>query len=516
MEGLLPQLLLAAYYAILGILAAYGGHRLLLLALYYRTRRTAPPAPPTPEVWPRVTVQIPLFNEMYVAERIIAAVCRFDYPADRLQIQVLDDSTDETREIVAEQVRRFRERGVDIGHLHRTDRTGFKAGALAAGLARGSGELFAVFDADFVPAPDFLKRTVPHFADPGIGMVQAAWDHINRDYSLLTRIQAIFLDGHFLIEHAARNRSGRFFNFNGTAGIWRKRAIEEAGGWQHDTLTEDLDLSYRAQLAGWRFLFLPEVKAPAELPVEVHAFKRQQFRWAKGSIQTARKLVPTILRSSIPWRVKLESLVHLTNNVCYLLMILLSLLIFPAMALRRGSDLHLLLAIDLPLFLLATVSVLLFYVASQVVAGSRPARELLRLPSLMGLGIGLAVNNSRAVVSGFRRKVGVFERTPKYRIERPRDSWRKKKYRTPGNLATALEGIFAVYFVGCFFAAWISGMWLSLPFLYLFLQGYCYICLLSLLCLSAGRTRGVVRAKGEIGRVAVARDVEGAPAGPAP
>ena len=322
-----------------------------------------------------------------------------------------------------------------------------------------------------------------------LGMVQACWDHLNRDYSLLTRIQAIFLDGHFLIEHAARNRSGCFFNFNGTAGIWRKQAILDAGGWQHDTLTEDLDLSYRAQLAGWRFLFLPDLKVAAELPVDINAFKRQQFRWAKGSIQTARKLLPRILRAPIAFRVKAEALIHLTNNISYVLMVALSILVFPAMVLRRGAPTSTLLLIDLPLFLTATLSVLAFYATSQICGRQGGHRRLRHLAPLMGLGIGLAINNSRAVLEGFSNKVGVFERTPKYSIEGRRDNWRGKKYKVRTNLATALEGIFAIWFVAAFTMAFQWGMWLSLPFLYLFLQGYCYMYFLSLLSGGFGGSR---------------------------
>ncbi len=480
----LARALLALYYLVLGTLAVYGVHRLALLALYYRADRRRP-APPEPAEWPLVTVQLPLYNELYVAGRLIDAVCDLDYPRARLEIQVLDDSTDETSEVVAERVERHRRRGFRIHHLHRRDRRGYKAGALAAGMERASGELLAVFDADFVPQPGFLKQTVPHFQDPAIGMVQARWGHINRDYSLLTRIQAILLDGHFVIEHAARNLAGRFFNFNGTAGIWRRQAIVDAGGWQHDTLTEDLDLSYRAQLAGWRFRFLPEVEVPAELPVEINAFKSQQYRWAKGSLQTARKLLGRILRAPLPARVKLEAFVHLTNNLSYLLMVALSLLIFPAMLLRRGSDLPLVLMVDLPLFAGATLSVLAFYVASQVEAGRRWHGELKYLPALMGLGIGLAINNSRAVVAGLMRRGGVFERTPKYRIEGAAGGWRGKRYRVPRNLWTVVEGVLAVYFLGCLAVGWRLGMWLSLPFLYLFVHGYCYMLLLSML---SGRT----------------------------
>jgi cellulose synthase/poly-beta-1,6-N-acetylglucosamine synthase-like glycosyltransferase len=479
MSDLLAAATLTAYYALLTILALYGGHRLFLLTLYYRTRRCRPSPPAEPEAWPRVTVQIPVFNEIYVAERLIQSVCEIDYPHSLLDIQVLDDSIDETSMRVAELVDDCRQRGIPISHLRRDDRTGFKAGALEAGLESAKGELVAIFDADFVPRRDFLRRVVPYFNDPGIGMVQACWGHLNRDYSLLTRIQAVLLDGHFLIEHAARNRSGRFFNFNGTAGVWRLQAIENAGGWQHDTLTEDLDLSYRAQLAGWRFVYLQDLVVPAELPVDIHAFKRQQFRWAKGAVQTARKLLCRILSADLPWYVKLEAFVHLTNHVSYPLMVGLSLLVFPAMLLRRGSSAQAILLIDLPLFLCATVSVLVFYLSSQLVADDGRRRSFRYLVPLMGLGIGLAVNNSRAVLEGLRKDVGVFERTPKYSIERHTDNWRSKKYRAAINLSVVIEGILAVWFLATFIWAARIGMWMSLPFLYLFLQGYSYTFLLS-------------------------------------
>ena len=311
-------------------------------------------------------------------------------------------------------------------------------------------------------------------------MVQARWDHINRDYSLLTRIQAIFLDGHFAIEHAARNGADRFFNFNGTAGVWRRQAIVDAGGWQHDTLTEDLDLSYRAQLAGWKFMFRPDTRAPAELPVDINAFKGQQFRWAKGSVQTARKLLGTILRAPIPIRVKMESFVHLTNNASYVLMVLLSLLVFPAMLLRRHMDPRFLLLIDLPLFLGATVSVILYYVVSQIAVNPDWRHDLRFMPSLMGLGIGLSVNNARAVLSGLFHNGGEFERTPKYGIESKSDRWRHKSYGTQANVSVIIERLLTVYSIGCFVLAWKLEMWWSIPFLLLFVQGYIYMTLLSI------------------------------------
>lgn len=478
--SILETAVLTLYYLVLGVLALYGVHRSVLLWLYLRhRRRQVLPAPPAE--WPTVTVQLPLYNEKYVARRLIDAVCRLDYPRHLLEIQVLDDSTDDTRERVARRVAHHRRRGINIHHLHREDRSGYKAGALAAGLAQAQGKLVAVFDADFVPAPDFLKATVPSFQDSQVGMVQARWEHLNRGYSLLTRIQAILLDGHFLIEHTARQRSGCFFNFNGTAGIWRRRAIEEAGGWQHDTLTEDLDLSYRAQLAGWKFLYLPQVAVPSELPVDIDGFKSQQHRWAKGSVQTGRKLLARVLRAPLPWRVKSEAVVHLTNNGAYPLMLLLSLLVFPAMYLRRGDPFNTLLWVDLPLFLAATGSVLLFYSVSQAVRGDGSWRRLCYLPLLLGVGIGLSVNNSRAVLGGLVQRGGVFYRTPKYSIQdHGRQKTRPRGYRAVRSLSWWLEGLVFAYLACCCWAACSFGMWLSLPFLLLFLQGYGYMFWLSL------------------------------------
>ena len=473
-------LLLTIYYLVLGVLALYGLHRLALVAVYLRTRGRVAPSPADPPQWPVVTVQLPLYNEMYVAQRLIEAVCRLEYPRDRLEIQVLDDSTDETTGIVAQVVEEQRRLGIDIHHLHRADRRGFKAGALAAGLERARGALVAIFDADFVPQPEFLRRAVPHFAEPGLGMVQGSWAHINRGYSLLTRAQAILLDGHFLIEHTARNRGGCFFNFNGTAGVWRREAILSPGGWQHDTLTEDLDLSYRAQLAGWRFLYLPDLAVPSELPVDVNGFKGQQYRWTKGSIQTGRKLLGRILRAPLPWRVKLEAFIHLTNNASYVLMAMLALLIFPAMLVRRGTAWQEMLVVDLPLFLTATVSVLVFYVASQSAAGLGWKAQVRYLPAVMGLGIGLSVNNARAVLSGLFQRGGTFHRTPKYRIEHRGEDWLEKRYRSGRNLSLWIEMALALYFLSCFAYAVVHEMWASLPFLYLFVQGYTYVAILAL------------------------------------
>ena len=325
------------YFIVLFVLAFYGLHRYSLIYDYYVYRKNIPAVPPRVENWPKVTIQLPIFNERYVIERLVDAVSQFEYPRELLDIQVLDDSTDETREVARACVDRHAAAGLPIVYIHRSNREGFKAGALENGLKTSQGEFVAIFDADFIPTADFLRRTIPYFLAPGsenIGMVQTRWTYLNSDYSLLTRVETILLDGHFVIEHGGRSRRGSFFNFNGTAGVWRRAAIEAAGGWEHDTLTEDTDLSYRAQLKGWKFLYLPEIECASELPVDMNGFKAQQARWAKGLIQTAKKILPRVLRSDAPFHVKSEAFFHLTANISYPLMVLLSTMLLPAMIVR--------------------------------------------------------------------------------------------------------------------------------------------------------------------------------------
>ncbi|SVC84874.1 uncharacterized protein METZ01_LOCUS337728, partial [marine metagenome] len=331
----------------------------------------------------------PLYNEYHVVDRLLNTVAQMDYPRDRFEVQVLDDSQDETRDRARQTVGRLAAEGLDIEYIGRTLRHGFKAGALAAGLERSRGEFVLVLDADFVPPPDILQRAIHHFTDDSIGMVQMRWGHLNRFYSLLTRIQSIFLDGHFAIEHTARNRSGRFFNFNGTGGIWRKQAIYDAGGWQHDTLTEDLDLSYRAQLAGWQFRYLPEIEIPGEIPIEINAFKSQQHRWTKGAVQTAKKVLPKIWRSSLPAKIKIEATFHLTANLCYIMMLLMGLLTLPVLSIRSQLGWERIFIIDLPLFSFATMAISGFYIPSQRVLYPDWIRQIKYLPMLMAVGMSL-------------------------------------------------------------------------------------------------------------------------------
>ncbi|ATB27941.1 cellulose synthase family protein [Melittangium boletus] len=472
---------LGVYFSVLCVLAVYGSHRYRMAYLYYRHKFKLPTPRGTLTALPRVTIQLPIFNEMYVVERLVESVCRIDYPRELLEIQVLDDSTDETCGIARACVERQRQAGHDIVYVHRTNRQGFKAGALENGLATARGEFVAVFDADFVPAPDFLLRTVPFFADSQVGMVQVRWGHLNRDYSILTQAQSIFLDGHFIIEHTARNRSGCFFNFNGTAGIWRRVTISDAGGWQHDTLTEDLDLSYRAQMKGWQFIFLPEVISPAEVPVDMNAFKSQQHRWAKGSIQTARKLLPMILKSDLPFAVKREAFFHLTNNVAYLLMVLLSALMPLSMVVRFQHGLYGTLFLDLPFFLSATASVCFFYVAAQRERGAKGWERFKYLPFLMSLGIGMAINNARAVLEALLGQQSAFSRTPKTGAEGKKIVAVKKSYRGDKTLMPIIELSFALYFTGALWFAIDKHIYTSLPFILLFQLGFLYVGVSSLL-----------------------------------
>jgi cellulose synthase/poly-beta-1,6-N-acetylglucosamine synthase-like glycosyltransferase len=485
-------LILGAYFFILSILAVYGWHRYYLVYLYMKHKDHKVANPVVPDAWPAVTVQLPLYNEMYVVDRLVEAVCRMNYPKELLEIQILDDSTDETQDIARLAAQRYTAQGFDIKYIHRDDRSGYKAGALDAALKVARGRYVAIFDADFVPSADFLERTVPYFADPKVAMVQARWTHLNRDFSLLTKVQSILLDAHFVLEHGGRNRSGRFFNFNGTAGMWRPEAIADGGGWQHDTLTEDLDLSYRTQLRGWQFVFLPDLEAPAEVPVEMNAFKSQQHRWAKGSIQTCIKLLPHILRSSAPLEVKAEAFMHLTANFNYLLMTALCLLIFPSMVIRYNMGWYEMLLIDVPLFLAATASVANFYIVSQRELYPATWKAKLKLlPFLMSIGIGLSVNNTRAVIEAILDKKSEFARTPKYGVvQRDTDEWQTKKYRQSVAIQPLVELMLGLYFTWTVFYALANGIYATVPFLMLFQVGFLYTGVLSVVQQYAGE--GVV------------------------
>jgi cellulose synthase/poly-beta-1,6-N-acetylglucosamine synthase-like glycosyltransferase len=482
--------LLIPYFIVLILLASYGAHRYVLVYLYYKNKKNRTTEPPAnfPEL-PRITVQLPIFNEQFVVERLLDAICRLNYPLEKLDIQVLDDSTDETVAVARGLVNHYAAKGFPISYHHRSNREGFKAGALAEGLKTSQGEFVAIFDADFVPPEDFLLRVIHHFTDPKIGMVQTRWTHINRNYSFLTEVEAILLDGHFVLEHSGRARSNVFFNFNGTAGMWRRIAIDDAGGWQHDTLTEDTDLSYRAQLKGWKFVYLQDVECPAELPVEMTAFKTQQARWAKGLIQTSKKILPQVLKSDQRFHVKLEAWYHLTANLSYPLMIVLSVLLLPAMIIRFYQGWFQMLYIDLPLFMASTFSISSFYLVSQrELFPGKWFRALLYLPFLMALGIGLTVTNTRAVLEALLGKQSEFTRTPKYHVESKKDKVRANKYRRRLGWVPWVELLIGCYFAITVYYAIDNENYITVPFLVLFVLGYWYTGLMSLL---QGRFAGV-------------------------
>src|SRR5216684_2646106 len=433
------------YFIVLLVLAVYGLHRYWLVYDYFAYSKNIPPDPPPVTQWPRVTVQLPIFNERYVIERLVEAMSRFDYPAELLDVQVLDDSTDETCDVARACVERHAAQGMPIVYIHRTNREGYKAGALENGLKTSTGEFVAIFDADFLPEPDFLRRTIPYFMNPDgggkIGMVQTRWTYLNSDYSLLTNVETILLDGHFVVEHGARSRRGTFFNFNGTAGVWRRKAIDDAGGWEHDTLTEDTDLSYRSQLKGWKFLYLPQIECASELPVDMNGFQAQPARWAKG-------------------------------------------LLLPAMIVRFYQGWIQMLVIDLPLFLASTCSISSFYLVAQ--RELRPKtwwRTFLYMPFVMATGIGISVRNAQAVIEALLGKKSEFTRTPKFKIEGKQGTFAKKSYRNKAGWMPYAEVLLGLYFSLTIIYAISNENYATVPFLLLFVWGYLYTG-----CMSLGQT----------------------------
>lgn len=467
---MLEMIIRLLYFAGLCGLAVYGINNLVTTFLYWKTRKRRLKKGVMAE-WPRVTVQLPIYNERYTIERLLTAVAALDYPRDKLQIQVLDDSTDDTLELTRRLVGEYRSRGIDIDLLHRTDRWGFKAGALAEGMASASGKLLAIFDADFTPQPDWLKKTVVYFAgDPRLACVQTRWGHLNHNYSLFTGGQALGMDGHFIVEQAARSASGLFLNFNGTAGLWRRAAIEDAGGWQPDTLTEDLDLSYRAQLRGWHIEYLPQVVVPGEVPVQVEAFKKQQFRWAKGSFQVVRKLFAALIKSDVPMGKRVMGLVHITGYFVHPLMICIFLLVLPVGLMSPES--------------LTTLSWLAFtawgpplmYLASRTAHTPHVKDRLGRLPMLILIGFGISLNNTIAVVQGLlSNQMGTFTRTPKFNIQTRQDRWSGSSYRVGispmvwGELALGLYALISALILGS------AVGWGPTPWLLIYMSGNFYI-----------------------------------------
>jgi len=469
----MEHILLAIYFLALCVLFGFGIHGVVLLYYYRKTSNIKQPNLELPEVLPVVTIQLPLYNELYVVERLIKSVCEIEYPIDKFEVQVLDDSTDESIELTKSLVRQYQEKGFDIKYIHRTNRQGFKAGALKAGLEVARGEFIAIFDADFVPKPEFLVKTVPHFTNPGVGMVQTRWEHINEEYSYLTKAQALALDGHFVIEQQVRNKAGFFINFNGTAGIWRKSCINDAGNWQADTLTEDFDLSYRAQLKGWKFVFLNDVTSPAELPADINALKTQQFRWTKGAVETAIKLLPQVFRADIPRKVKLECFIHLTSNIVFPFIILVALLNVPLVIIKNSVD-----GLDLyyslmSVFVLASISTFLFYTFAQKAIHLDWQKRLLLFPVFLAGSMGLAVNNTKAVLEAIIGKRSEFTRTPKGGIINAGDDWKKKKYvQRKVSWMVLFELLLTLYFVA---GIGISAYYMeiaAIPFQLMFLIGF--------------------------------------------
>ncbi len=461
---------LVLYFSVLLVLCCYGVHRAHLVFLLLRHRRNMArtiEAYRLPAHLPRVTVQLPLYNEATVVERLLDAVAALDYPRELLDIQVLDDSNDETRVLAARRTALLAATGVPIRHIRRSDRTGYKAGALDYGLNSAEGDLVAIFDADFVPRREFLKQVVGHFQDPKVAMVQTRWAHINREQSLLTRVQALLLDGHHVVENQARFVSNRLFNFAGTGGIWRREVIADAGGWQHDTLTEDLDLSYRAQLRGWKFIYRPDVTTPSELPEEVSALRAQQFRWAKGTVQCARKLLRRVWQSELTFGQRVEAAFHFTPHLAYVLMMMLSILILPAVLLIPAGSIGTMLAIDLPLCLGATGSMTLYFAIAEREQGRSPLSALLMVPAVIALGAGLSPLISRAVFQGMRHMSGEFVRTPK-RGEGVTRYWQRTQIPWP-ELGLGLWSLAATV------ASVQTHHWFAVPFTSLFALGYGYI-----------------------------------------
>ncbi len=478
---LLDEIVLITYIISLTVLLIFASHGFIMLYYYRKYFKHAHDAVDTEKFDKTVTIQLPIYNEYYVVDRLINAVCEIDYPKDKLEIQVLDDSTDETYDLLKKLVAEKKKEGFDIKHIHRTNRKGFKAGALKEGLKTAKGEFIAIFDADFVPQKDFLKNTLRYFVKPNIGMVQTRWEHLNEDYSILTKIQALALNGHFVIEQAVRNKAGFFINFNGTGGVWRKECIINAGNWHDDTITEDLDLSYRAQLKGWKFVYLKDFTTPAELPSEINALKAQQFRWTKGAIETAKKLLPEVWKSKLPFRIKLQSTFHLTNNIVFPFILLAGILNVPLVFIKNSGPYEPFFNL-MSVFVLAFISSFLFYLYAQKDISKDWRKKMALFPIFMAGSMGFAVNNSRAVVEGLLDRKSEFVRTPKFRIVNKNDSFIKNKYLTVGRLdsSTIIEIILAAYcFIGVVASIYFMEI-AALPFHLMFFLGFSSVAALSL------------------------------------
>jgi cellulose synthase/poly-beta-1,6-N-acetylglucosamine synthase-like glycosyltransferase len=472
--------LLIFYIVVLSFPFIFGSNGFLMIYYYFKYRKKQVAQKGELKELPVVTIQLPVYNELYVVNRVVDAICALDYPKDKMEIQVLDDSKDETTSILAQKVSEKAREGFDIKHIRRGTRQGYKAGALKFGLAQARGEFVAIFDADFIPRVDFLMKTLPYFADGKVGLVQTRWEHINSDYSLLTRAQAIALDGHFVIEQQVRNKAGFFINFNGTAGIWRRSCIEDAGNWEADTLAEDLDLSYRAQLRGWQFVFMKEYTSPAELPSDVNALRSQQFRWTKGAIEASKKLLPRVWKSKLPLRVKIHSTVHLTASMVYPFVLMIGILQVPIVFIKHSGEYDATFMM-MSGFIFAFFGSFMFYLYSQKDVYKDWRRRIYLFPVFMAGSMGLSVNNTKAVIEGLINKKSEFVRTPKYGVTGRRDSWAGKKYtQRKMNWVSIAEVVLALY---CLFGIVVSIVDLeiaAIPFQLLYFTGFGTISYLSI------------------------------------
>jgi len=476
-------IVLIIYIMTLSVLLLFGSQGFVLLFFRHKNK-SKKPILTNPETSQKITVQLPIYNEYYVAERLINSICKLDYPKELLEIQVLDDSTDETVQLVEKVVNEKKELGFNIKQIRRSSREGFKAGALNEGLKLAESNLIAIFDADFVPQADFLKNIVGVFNDPSVGMVQTRWEHLNENYSLLTKIQAFSLNGHFVIEQSVRNQSGFFINFNGTGGMWRKECIEDAGGWEHDTLTEDLDLSYRAQLKGWKFVFYRDITCPAELPAEINAFKAQQFRWTKGGVETAKKILPLLWKSKVPLIVKIQGTFHLTGNMVFPFTLLTGILNVPLIFIKHAGN-HDNIFKFMSVFILGFMSSFFFYLYAQKDINKNLKEIIKYFPLFMAGSMGLAVNNTRAVIEGLFNKKSEFVRTPKFAIQDKNDTWKDNKYMVPPakkktNLTAYVELGLGIYcFIGVVASIYFIEL-AALPFHMMFFFGFTTVSILSL------------------------------------
>lgn len=474
------EIVLFVYIFSLMILLFFGSHGFVMMYYHYKCRMNNP-KPKLDFAEDIITIQLPLYNELYVVERLINSVCQIEYPKDKLEIQVLDDSTDETVDLVEKIVKEKQAEGFDIKHVRRSNREGFKAGALKEGLKTAKGKFVAIFDADFIPKSDFLINTLKYFTDDKVGMVQTRWEHLNEDYSLLTRIQALALDGHFVIEQTVRNKAGFFINFNGTGGVWRKECIEDAGNWEGDTLTEDLDLSYRAQLRGWKFVYLRDFTTPAELPSEMNAFKAQQFRWTKGAIETAKKILPLVWKSKISFKLKIHSTFHLTNNIVFPFILIAGILNVPLVFIKNAGPYWNFFNF-MAVFIIAFIGSFLFYTYSQKDVYPDWQKKIALFPLFMAGSMGLALNNTRAVIEGLMSRKSEFVRTPKFKVVTKEDKAEKNKYlkNTKVQASTYVELILAIYCLIGVIAAIYFMEFASLPFQLMFFTGFASVSLLSL------------------------------------